>query len=64
MCNTTSLSTPSNDVDNLMKETADEAGIDMAFNLPSGITSTIAAPSALPEVEQNLTERLARLRQM
>ncbi|KAL5967601.1 Charged multivesicular body protein 1b [Taenia solium] len=64
MSNTTSLNAPSNEVDSLMRETADEAGIELDLNLPSGVTSTIGAPSAVvPAEEQDLSDRLARLRQ-
>nr|VZI40977.1 unnamed protein product [Spirometra erinaceieuropaei] len=64
MSNTTTLSTPAGEVDALMKEAADEAGIELNTALPSGVTSTIASSSAkLPAEEQDLSERLARLRQ-
>ncbi|KAM7541209.1 hypothetical protein Aperf_G00000026000 [Anoplocephala perfoliata] len=64
MNNTTSLNTPSADVDNLMREAADEAGIELDLNLPSGVSSTIAAPSSsVPAEERELSDRLARLRQ-
>ncbi|KAM3183950.1 hypothetical protein ACTXT7_009319 [Hymenolepis weldensis] len=63
MNNTTSLNTPSADVDDLMREAADEAGIELDLNLPSGVSSTIAAPSSsTPAEEQDLSDRLARLR--
>uniref|UniRef100_A0A0V0J8K7 Charged multivesicular body protein 1b n=1 Tax=Schistocephalus solidus TaxID=70667 RepID=A0A0V0J8K7_SCHSO len=64
MSNTTTLSTPAGEVDALMKEAADEAGIELNTALPSGVTSTIASSSSqLPAEEQDLSERLARLRQ-
>ncbi|VDN33333.1 unnamed protein product [Dibothriocephalus latus] len=64
MSNTTTLSTPTGDVDALMKEAADEAGIELNTALPSGVNSTIAASSSnVPAEEQDLSERLARLRQ-
>ncbi|CDS35530.1 expressed protein [Echinococcus multilocularis] len=64
MNNTTSLNAPSNEVDSLMRQTADEAGIELDLNLPSGVTSTIGAPTtSVPAEEQELSERLARLRQ-
>lgn len=64
MSNTTSLNTPSADVDDLMREAADEAGIELDLNLPSGVNSTIALPSSsVPAEEQELSDRLARLRQ-
>ncbi|BHF57397.1 Charged multivesicular body protein 1b [Sparganum proliferum] len=64
MNNTTTLSTPAGEVDALMKEAADEAGIELNTALPSGVTSTIASSSSkLPAEEQDLSERLARLRQ-
>lgn len=64
MNNTTTLTAPSNAVDDLMKEAADEAGIELDLNLPSGITSAIspAQPSVSAD-EQGLSDRLARLRQ-
>ncbi|VDD80234.1 unnamed protein product [Mesocestoides corti] len=64
MNNTTSLNAPSNEVDQLMREAADEAGIELDLNLPSGVTSAITAPHAsVPAEEHELSERLARLRQ-
>ncbi len=64
MNNTTSLTAPSNEVDDLMKEAADEAGIELNLDLPSGVNSTIAAAhQSVPAEEQDLSDRLARLRQ-
>ncbi|KAJ2625329.1 Vacuolar-sorting protein SNF7 [Coemansia sp. RSA 1358] len=52
----TTLSTPQEDVDTLMQQVADEAGLEVNQEL-----GVMEAPQELPK-EEELTERLARLR--
>lgn len=70
MSQTTTTSVPQNDVDFLMQQVADEAGLELNMELPQGGTSTIGASTAVASSTQasaeqdELTQRLARLRQM
>ncbi|ESO98573.1 hypothetical protein LOTGIDRAFT_239016 [Lottia gigantea] len=66
MCNTSTLTTPQNQVDSLMQEVADEAGLELNMDLPQAQGSTIGtASSAQASQEQDeLSQRLAKLRQM
>ncbi|KAG8004217.1 Charged multivesicular body protein 1b [Nibea albiflora] len=61
MGNTTTLTTPQNEVDSLLHEMADEAGLDLNLELPSGQTSSLASSVASTEQDE-LSQRLARLR--
>lgn len=65
MSQTTTTSVPTNDVDNLMQQVAEEAGIELNMQLPSGETASVIGSSSQASQEQDeLTQRLARLRQM
>lgn len=70
MSQTTTTNVPQNEVDFLMQQTADEAGIELNMELPAGQTSTLGAASAVgtstqaSQEQDELTQRLARLRQM
>ncbi|CAB1424645.1 unnamed protein product [Pleuronectes platessa] len=61
MGNTTTLTTPQNEVDMLLHEMADEAGLDLNLELPSGQTSSLASSVASTEQDE-LSQRLSRLR--
>ncbi|XP_029021175.1 charged multivesicular body protein 1b-like isoform X2 [Betta splendens] len=61
MGNTTTLTTPQNDVDMLLHEMADEAGLDLHLELPPGQTSSLASTAASAEQDE-LSQRLSRLR--
>ncbi|XP_034034616.1 charged multivesicular body protein 1b [Thalassophryne amazonica] len=61
MSNTTTLTTPQNQVDSLMREMADEAGLDLNMELPQGETGSLATSVASAE-QDDLSQRLARLR--
>jgi len=66
MSSTTTVSVPQNDVDSLMQQVADEAGLELNMELPTGVMSTIgtAQASASTQSEQDeLSKRLAQLRQ-
>ncbi|XP_056237947.1 charged multivesicular body protein 1b-like isoform X1 [Seriola aureovittata] len=60
MGNTTTLTTPQNEVDMLLHEMADEAGLDLNLELPSGQTSSLA--SSVRAEQDELSQRLSRLR--
>ncbi|XP_030620532.1 charged multivesicular body protein 1b [Chanos chanos] len=61
MGNTTTLTTPQNEVDSLMQEMADEAGLDLNMELPQGQTGSVGTSVASAEQDE-LSQRLARLR--
>lgn len=64
MSQTTTTSVPQNDVENLMQQVADEAGLDLNLQLPQGTMSTIGASTQVSQEQDELTQRLARLRQV
>merc|ERR1711953_29973 len=57
----TAQSIPEGDVQNLMQETADEAGLELNMEMPGAVNNSIAAPSATEQ--DDLSQRLAALRQ-
>ncbi|XP_073454147.1 charged multivesicular body protein 1b [Aquarana catesbeiana] len=61
MSNTTTLTTPQGQVDNLLQEMADEAGLDLNMELPQGQTGSVGTSVASTEQDE-LSQRLARLR--
>jgi len=65
MSSTTTTTVPQNDVDSLMHQIADEAGLELNMEMPSAQTSTIATAATAQTAEQDdLTQRLAKLRQI
>merc|ERR1712168_376953 len=65
MSNTSTLAAPQNDVDNLMQEVADEAGLDLNLELPQAHQATVSSVGESSAADQDeLSQRLARLRQM
>ncbi|KFM61159.1 Charged multivesicular body protein 1b, partial [Stegodyphus mimosarum] len=62
MSSTTTVTVPQNDVEHLMQQVADEAGLDLNMELPQGETGTLTATAASTEQDE-LTQRLAKLRQ-
>ncbi|KAI2806423.1 hypothetical protein RDWZM_006619 [Blomia tropicalis] len=67
MSQTTTTLTPEGQVDSLMQQIADEAGLELNTELPSAVTSTIGSASKTTEDQKkqdDLTNRLAQLRQM
>lgn len=60
MSNTVTLNVPEEQVSGLMKKVADEAGLDLNEELPKAAGSAISATAT---EEDELTQRLARLRQ-
>ncbi|EDS38691.1 charged multivesicular body protein 1b [Culex quinquefasciatus] len=64
MSQTTTTAVPQNDVESLMQRVADEAGLELNMELPSGPASSAIGASTQASTEQDeLTARLARLRQ-
>uniref|UniRef100_A0A1Q3FXK3 Putative vacuolar assembly/sorting protein did2 n=1 Tax=Culex tarsalis TaxID=7177 RepID=A0A1Q3FXK3_CULTA len=64
MSQTTTTAVPQNDVESLMQRVADEAGLELNMELPTGPASTAIGASTQASTEQDeLTARLARLRQ-
>ncbi|XP_010637322.1 charged multivesicular body protein 1b [Fukomys damarensis] len=61
MSSTTTLTTPQNQVDLLLQEMADEAGLDLNMELPQGQTGSVGTSVASAEQDE-LSQRLARLR--
>ncbi|KAF8570070.1 hypothetical protein P879_00694 [Paragonimus westermani] len=61
MGNTVTLSVPDDQVSGLMKKVADEAGLELNDELPKAAVSNISVSAT---EEDDLTQRLARLRQV
>ena len=65
MSQTTATNVPTDAVDVLMKQAADEAGIELSHELPSAATNTIGTTQQVATSEPDeLSQRLARLRQV
>lgn len=65
MSQTTATNIPQDSVENLMKQAADEAGLELNMDLPSAANNTIGTTVASSTTEQDeLSQRLARLRQV
>ena len=68
MSSTTTVSVPQNDVDALMQQVADEAGLELNMELPRGesgtLASTATATASSVAEQDELSQRLAKLRQM
>lgn len=62
MSSTTTVSTPQNEVDSLMQQIAGEAGLELNLELPQGPTATPVASTAASHEQDELTKRLAQLR--
>lgn len=64
MSQTTTTAIPQNDVEHLMQQVADEAGLELNMELPGGEMGTIGASTQVSQEQDELTQRLARLRQV
>ncbi|MCL4147220.1 UNVERIFIED_CONTAM: hypothetical protein GTU68_035476, partial [Idotea baltica] len=63
MSQTTTTAVPQDQVNNLMTQVADEAGLDLNMELPQGNTSTVGISATQASQDQDeLTQRLSRLR--
>lgn len=63
MSSTVTTSIPQNDVDALMMKVADEAGLELNMELPANPASTIGSTVQASAEQDELTARLAKLRQ-
>ncbi|KAG8327237.1 Charged multivesicular body protein 1b [Homalodisca vitripennis] len=61
MSQTVTTSVPQNDVDGLLQEVADEAGLDLNLELPQA--GCVGTSTQVSQEQDELTQRLARLRQ-
>ncbi|KAL3881742.1 hypothetical protein ACJMK2_028137 [Sinanodonta woodiana] len=65
MGKTSTLTTPQHEVEGLMQQVADEAGLELNMDLPSAQTSTVGTTTSQASHEQDeLSQRLAKLRNM
>jgi len=64
MSNTSTLNTPQGEVDGLMQQVADEAGLELNMDLPQAQNTSIASSSQASTEQDELSQRLARLRQV
>merc|ERR1711992_265776 len=63
MNQTTATNVPQDSVENLMKQAADEAGLELNMELPSAVSNTIGQSTQVATQEPDeLSQRLARLR--
>uniref|UniRef100_A0A6G4ZXG1 Putative vacuolar assembly/sorting protein did2 n=1 Tax=Rhipicephalus microplus TaxID=6941 RepID=A0A6G4ZXG1_RHIMP len=64
MSSTTTVTAPQQEVEGLMQQVADEAGLELNMELPQGVNSTIGQSTAASTEQDELTQRLAKLRQL
>lgn len=62
MSSTTTVSTPQNEVDHLMQQIADEAGLELNLELPQNPSTNPTIASTVSQDQDELTKRLAQLR--
>jgi len=60
---TTTLTAPQGQVDALMQQVADEAGLELNMEMPSGAQTAIGASTQASTEQDELSQRLAQLRQ-
>lgn len=63
MSQTTTTTVPQNEVEQLMQQVADEAGLELNMELPTGPQGSIGQSTQASQEQDELTQRLARLRQ-
>ncbi|VDP11006.1 unnamed protein product [Soboliphyme baturini] len=64
MSATSTLNTPQEQVDKLMQQVADEAGLELNMELPTGQVSAVGTSTQASVEQDELSQRLAKLRQM
>jgi len=64
MSQTTATNIPQEGVDNLMKQAADEAGLELNMELPGAQEATIGQSTQASTEQDELSQRLAKLRQV
>ncbi|KAH8869983.1 Charged multivesicular body protein 1b [Schistosoma japonicum] len=62
LASTMSNSTPENEVQSLINQVADETGIELNYELPGSVTNSATVPTISAEEEDDLYQRLAKLR--
>lgn len=62
MGQTTALTTPGDQVDELMQQVAEENGLELQMELPGAVSGGISTGTAATEKKDELGERLAKLR--
>ncbi|EDV25142.1 expressed hypothetical protein, partial [Trichoplax adhaerens] len=63
MSNSTTLTVPQGQVDSLMNQVADEHGLELNMELPNGQTASLGTASVANAEQDELSQRLAKLRQ-
>ncbi|CAO1300230.1 unnamed protein product [Diamesa hyperborea] len=63
MSSTVTTAVPQNDVESLMMRVADEAGLELNMELPTGPATSVGASTQVSQEQDELSQRLARLRQ-
>ncbi|XP_022257943.1 charged multivesicular body protein 1b-like isoform X2 [Limulus polyphemus] len=63
MSSTTTVTVPQNEVEGLMQQVADEAGLELNMELPQGELGSVGTSTAASTEQDELTQRLAKLRQ-
>merc|ERR1712062_823234 len=63
MSQTTATNIPQDSVENLMKQAADEAGLELIMDLPSAANNPIGNSTQASVEQDELSQRLAKLRQ-
>ncbi|KAI4465939.1 charged multivesicular body protein [Holotrichia oblita] len=64
MSQTTTTTVPQTEVEGLMQQVADEAGLELNMELPQGVQgSTVGTDTRVSQEQDELSQRLARLRQ-
>merc|ERR1719422_1659742 len=64
MNQTTATNVPQDSVDVLMRQAADEAGLELNMDLPGPAQSTVGQSTQASTEQDELSQRLARLRQV
>lgn len=64
MSSTTTVTAPQHEVEGLMHQVADEAGLELNMELPQGVNNTIGQSTTASTEQDELTQRLAKLRQL
>ncbi|KAJ3295933.1 Charged multivesicular body protein 1a [Rhizoclosmatium sp. JEL0117] len=64
MGQTTAMTTPADQVDELLQKVADENGLELQMNMPGAATGNLVGTTTVNKEQDELGERLARLRNM
>jgi len=64
MAASSTLNAPQGQVDSLMQEVADEAGLELNMDLPNAQSTSVGASTQASQEQDDLSQRLAKLRQV